>query len=131
MSMAARAYGRTQGETASRERLMVLLFEATLRHIRVAAAHLEKGRPRDAAAPLARASEIVSELVATLDHARAPELCAQLQKIYLFVSARLLAASMDRSAGPAREAERALAPVAEGFAEAVRLQERGAAAPAR
>jgi flagellar protein FliS len=131
MSMAARAYGRTQSETASRERLMVLLFEAALRHIRVAAAHLEKGHVREASTPLGKASDIVTELLGTLDHARAPELCAQLQKIYLFTNARLLAAIADRNPAAAREAERALVPVAEGFAEAVRTIERGAAAPAR
>ena len=32
----ARIYARTQNETASKERLMVLLFEAALRHMRTA-----------------------------------------------------------------------------------------------
>jgi flagellar protein FliS len=127
MTYASRAYGRTQGETASRERLMVLLFETALRCVRVAATHLDAGRVREAAPQLARATDIVTELFGTLDHARAPELCAQLSQIYLFANARLLVATVDHSAAAARDAEKALAPIADGFAQAVRAVERGQA----
>jgi flagellar protein FliS len=127
MTTATRAYGRTQGETASRERLMVLLFETALRDIRVAVATLAGGRPHEAARPLGRATEIVTELIATLDHSRAPELCSHLAQVYLFAHGRLLIASVDHDAEAAREAERALAPIADGFAQAVRAVERGQA----
>ena len=42
--LAIRKYAQTQNETASKERLMVLLFEAALRHMRRAAVSLEGGR---------------------------------------------------------------------------------------
>jgi flagellar protein FliS len=125
MTYASRAYGRTQSETASKERLMVLLFETALRSIRVAATHLDAGKVREAAPLLARATDIVTELLGTLDHARAPELCTQLSQVYLYANNRLLVATMDRSAAAARDAERALAPIADGFAQAVRAVERG------
>jgi flagellar protein FliS len=131
MTNASRAYSRTQGQTASRERLMVLLLETALKNVRAGAAALEAKRPADANAALAKAADIVTELLATLDHTRAPELCRQLSEIYVFVSGRLLAALTARDPGAAREAERALAPVVDGFVEAVRAVERGAAGAGR
>ncbi|MCC6335704.1 MAG: flagellar protein FliS [Myxococcales bacterium] len=116
---AARAYARTQHETASKERLMVLLFEAALKHIRAGAAALEEGKKQDAVVPLTRAGEIVSELSATLDVTRAPELGQALKDVYLFVSGRLLRAAAVGQAEAAREAERAFAPIVEAFAQVV------------
>ena len=49
--LAIRRYANTQNETASKERMMVLLFEAALRHMRRAAAALESGRSADAVRP--------------------------------------------------------------------------------
>ncbi len=113
------AYAKTQAETASKERLMVMLFETALRHIRTGAGLLEQGRPREAVTPLTKANDIVAELRSTLDVARAPELCEHLGELYLFVCARLLRAGIAHDAVAAREAERAFAPVVEAFATAV------------
>lgn len=114
----AHRYAHTQAETASRERLMVLLFEAALKHMRTAAAALERGRPAEARPGIARSGDIVALLQASLDHSRAPELCDRLSEIYRFVCQRLLQANVDTDPRALREAERALAPVAEGFAGA-------------
>ena len=113
------AYAKTQAETASKERLMVMLFETALRHIRTGAVALEEGRGRDAVTPLTKANDIVAELRATLDPTRAPELCEHLGELYLFVCARLLRAGIALDAVAAREAERAFAPVVEAFSTAV------------
>ncbi|ABC81112.1 flagellar export chaperone FliS [Anaeromyxobacter dehalogenans] len=122
MNPAARRYAQAERQTASPERLLVLLFQAALRNVRAGAAALEAGRPAEAARPLTLASDIVVELHATLDRPRAPELCDQLAAVYRFVCDRLGAAALARDARAAREAERALAPVAEAFeAVAARL----------
>ena len=77
MSLAQR-YATTQNETASKERLMVLLFEAALRHIRSARTALEEKRVNDAHGLLTKATAIVTELLSTLDHNQAPQLCETL-----------------------------------------------------
>jgi flagellar protein FliS len=127
----ARRYTQAQSETASPERLMVLLFEAGLRHMHTAAAALDEGRAVEAEPSLTRAGEIVSELMCTLDPSHgAGDLCETLTDLYQFVNGRLLLASSQRDPEKAREAARVFAPIAEGFREAVaRLQaERGAEA---
>lgn len=116
---AARAYARTQNETASRERLMVLLFEAALKHIRTGAKALEAGDRVGAVTPLTKAGDIVAELSASLDVSRSPELGQVLKDVYLFVSGRLIRAASTGQAEAAREAERVFAPIVEAFAEVV------------
>ena len=119
MNPAARRYVQAARETASPERLMVLLFQAALRHIRTGASSLEGGRALEGSKSLLKASDIVLELLATLDHSKAPELCASLAAVYRFVSARLTSAALSRDARAAHEAERAFAPVADAFEQAV------------
>jgi flagellar protein FliS len=124
--LAIRKYAQTQNETASKERLMVLLFEAALRHMRRAAVSLETGRAVEAGTPLNKAGDIVAELLATLDHSRAPQLCRQLSDVYIFVADRLIAAGGSKNPVAVREAERVFAPIAEAFSQAVtQLQGQG------
>jgi|JI102314A1RNA_FD_contig_61_2400891_length_886_multi_2_in_0_out_0_3 flagellar protein FliS len=116
---AARAYARATSETASKERLMVLLFEAALRHMRVAAGHLDAKNVIEALPLLTKASDIVTELAATLNPQAAPELSQTLGEVYLFVAERLAVGAVSKDARAVREAERAFAPVVEGFQQAV------------
>jgi flagellar protein FliS len=118
MNPAARRYAAASRETASPERLLVLLFQTAVRNIRAGAAALEAG---DAAGTrsLVKASDIVVELHATLDTGKAPELCAQLADVYRFVCKKLGDAALSRNPRAARDAERALAPIAEAFETAV------------
>jgi flagellar secretion chaperone FliS len=117
--LAIRKYAQTQNETASKERLMVLLFEAALRHMRRAAASLENGQPGEAGPALNKAGDIVAELLATLDHTRAPQLARQLSDIYIFVADRLIKAGGTKNPVAVREAERVFAPIADAFSTAV------------
>jgi flagellar protein FliS len=116
---AVRRYAQSQAETASPERLTVLLFEAALRHMRTGAAALEERRFGEANTALAKAGDIVVELHATLDVQRAPDLCQRLGEVYRFVCLRLLNGNLARDPRLVREAERAFAPLAEAFAGAV------------
>ncbi len=115
----AQRYAQAQAETASRERLLVLLFEAAMRHMRAGASALESGDVASASRSLARAGDIVVELRGALRRSVAPELCDRLGDVYAFVCKRLLDGSARRQPAAVREAERVFAPVASAFAEAV------------
>ncbi len=128
MNPAATRYAQSQRQTASPERLMVLLFQAALKNIRNGATHLTSGRYTEGARALLKAADIVVELHATLDRPKAPQLCDQLGEVYHFVCGRLNAAALSRDVRAAREAERVFAPVAEAFEAAVASLQAGAAA---
>lgn len=116
----ARRYAQAQNETASPERLMVLLFEAALRHMRTGAAALEGGRLAEANDAISKATDIVLELDATFDRPRFPELGESVGLVYQFVCQRLLSAGLRRDPVLVREAERVFFPVADAFSSAVR-----------
>jgi flagellar protein FliS len=117
----ARRYAQSSAQTASKERRMVMLFEKALQGMRSGASALEAGRVADANRVLSNALEIVVELHATLDRARAPQLCDQLGEVYRFVCTRVGEANLQRDPRLAREAERAFAPIADAFAQAVAM----------
>ena len=115
---AALRYGQTQNQTSSKERLMVLLFQAALRNMRNGAAALEQQKKSEATKLLGKANDIVLELHATLDARVAPALAEQLGEIYRFVAARLLTGMMKGDVRSVREAERAFAPLVDAFEQA-------------
>lgn len=89
MSFAALQYQSARVSTASPVQVVVSLYEGALRFLREALA-LEQAR--DVArrgVALSRAHAIVSELRATLDHERAPEMSKQLEGLYEFTLDRI------------------------------------------
>lgn len=119
MNPYARRYAEAERETASSERLMVLLFQAALRHMRSGIAALENGSPGEAGRSFKKASDIVLELHHTLDHRKSPDLCERLSALYRFVCVRLGSATLSRDLVAAREAESVFAPIALAFEKAV------------
>lgn len=115
----ARAYAKANHETASKERLMVLLFEAALRHMRHAATLFEQQKPGEALPLLTKASDIVAELAGTLDLEKAGALGPMLSDVYVFVAERLAVAAWSRDPKIVNEAARAFAPIVEAFQQAV------------
>ncbi len=120
----ARLYLDTHRQTASRERLMLMLFDAALANIRTGAELLEFKRKLPASRPLIRATEIVAVLRQTLDPSRDTALCRNLTDVYVFVEARLIAAYSGGDPRHAREAERVLAPIAAAFTQVIATAQR-------
>lgn len=116
---AAHRYTDVRNTTASKERLMVMLFETALRHMRTAARHLENKDRRTASPLIEKACQIVLELQATLKPEVAPKLTENLIEIYTFTAARLCRANITGDVKDLRQAERAFAPIVDGFVQAV------------
>ena len=91
---AVRTYQKVQLESASPAKLLDELYERLLRDVAEAD---EAIRGRNAALKgerVAHALAIVGELRAALDHRPAPELTAQLDALYEFMTARLTRANV-------------------------------------
>jgi len=115
-------YGEVRSTTASKEQILALLLEAALAGIRAGRSALEEKRPLEAGKPLLKATQIIQQLMATLDRRVAPGLCDNLGKAYAFVCQRLLVASTRKDARAAEEAERVFTPVAEGLLDGIRRE---------
>jgi flagellar protein FliS len=100
MSFAVAQYRSNQVQTASPARVIVQFYDGALKFIRLASQAIEA---RDLAAKgthLSRAHAIVSELRANLDPTRAPELCAELDRLYVFVLDAITEANIKADSKP-------------------------------
>ncbi len=100
MSFAVAQYRSNQVQTASPARVIVQFYDGALKFIKLATCAIEA---RDYAAKgvhLSRAHAIVSELRANLDATRAPELCAELERLYVYVLDCITEANVKADAKP-------------------------------
>lgn len=98
MSFAVAQYRSSQAQTASPARVVVQFYDGALKFIRLGAQALSERDYATKGRHLLRAHEIVSELRANLDPTRAPELCEELDRLYVYVLERITAANMKADA---------------------------------
>jgi flagellar protein FliS len=94
----AAAYKQSSILTASPAQLVVMLYDGARRYLFQAAAAMREGDSTVSEQRLRRAEDILSELLATLDHERGGEIASRLQGIYVFCKAELIRARVDRDA---------------------------------
>ena len=95
---AANAYRRVDLESAPKQDVLGRLFERFGADLVAARTAIAAKDIVAKAAAFDHALRIVGELEASLDHTAAPELCAQLQSLYRFVSDALI--KVNRSLDP-------------------------------
>ena len=93
-----------------------LLYQRAISSVADARAHLKHKRIAERSAAIMRAYAAVHQLLAALRPEAAPELCKQLQGLYLYIQQRLLDANMQQADPPLAEALRLLTTLAEAWA---------------
>lgn len=116
---AAHRYVDVRNTTASKERVLVMLLETGLRHMRGATRLLEAKDRRAATPLLQKAIDIVLALQSTLKPEVAPKMVDDLIHLYTFTATRLGRALTTGNPVDVRQAERAFAPIVDGFTQAV------------
>lgn len=117
--MPARRYQAVAQNTASRERLLVLLLQRAHALMEQTAVAFEVGEAKKADDALDKTLAIVTELSDTLDPSKGQALCTALGEVYAFVIWKLVQAQRSRSADDVRAAGRSLRPIVEAFEAAV------------
>ncbi|NMB74016.1 MAG: flagellar export chaperone FliS [Myxococcales bacterium] len=105
--------------TADRGQLLLMLYDGALRFNGQAVDEIGRGQYLKALPYMRRVMAIVQELSAMLDHSRAPEICANLERLYQFVLDRIVAAQTDRSAKPLADVTRILGDLRQTWQEAL------------
>ncbi len=119
--MRARAvqnYAQHSVQTASREQLLLALYDKAIRDTREAAELIRRQDIPAKAKRIQSASNIVGELAATLDFLVAPELCETLARIYSYLQFRLTYAHLHMDATAAEEAVELLSHLRETWRQA-------------
>ena len=115
-------YLKSKVLTADRGQILLMLYDGAIRYSRQAALAYEQQKPLEALPFMGRMLNIVQELQAALDYKQNPELCANLESLYLFVQDRLLAAQQNKEATPLHEAEDILADLRDTWRKALEQQ---------
>lgn len=117
---AANPYLESQVLTASSERLLVMLHDGLIRQAELASEALERGKLDTAHEALARAQEIVAELIASLRQDVDPEFTGNLLELYHFVHRQLAAANLHHRPEPIGDCLAVVRLQREAWAEAIR-----------
>jgi flagellar secretion chaperone FliS len=95
------AYRRTNVETATREGLLIMLYDGLLRFMRIAQNAMEANDVVNTHTNLIKAQDIVVELRSSLDMQY--EISHALDALYEYFLRKLVAANVDKSAKPLEE----------------------------
>ena len=112
-------YGTVQASTGSPGQILIMLYDGLFRFLNEAkTAMLEKRRAR-AGELISRAHAILDTLNSTLIPSHAPELCANLEALYLYCMQRLIMANIQTKVEPLDEVLQVLAPLRAAWTEII------------
>jgi flagellar secretion chaperone FliS len=85
-----RKYQKTQVTTASKEKVLLMLYEGAIRFTKRAHQAMEQGKIAEKGTYISKSTAIVSELMATLDFKAGGKLAADLENLYVFMIDKLI-----------------------------------------
>lgn len=85
-----RQYQKTQVTTASREKILLMLYEGAIRFTKQAQIAMREKKIADKGKYISKATAILSELMATLDFKAGGELAVELENLYVFMIDKLI-----------------------------------------
>lgn len=113
----AAAYRRIEAESRSPLELVVLLYDGLLRFLADARRAGEDGDPVRRGHAVSRALAIVGELQSTLDLTRGEATAVELDRLYDYVTGRLIDVTSKQDTAALDEVERLLRPLRDAWAE--------------
>jgi flagellar secretion chaperone FliS len=113
------AYRKTELKTANRETILLMLYAGAIRFLKGA---IEAAEAKDLAERnrlTSKAQGIITELRSVLDFKISPEIATELDRLYDFVSMRLVSATIEHNPEHLKEALRVLQTLHTAWEEAV------------
>ena len=83
-------YQKTAVTTASREKILLMLYEGAIKFNRQARAAMRDGRIAEKGKFISKTTAILSELMATLDFKASPQIALDLENLYIFMIDKLI-----------------------------------------
>lgn len=115
---AANAYKKVDLESAPKDQILERLLDRCVADLGVARQAITDGRIEVKANALRHAQEILIELQAALDHAQAPEICANLARLYTFANERINVANVTLKTSALDDAAQVITAIGGAFREA-------------
>ncbi len=92
-----RQYQKTQVTTASREKILLMLYEGAIRFVKLAQTAMTQKKVAEKGKYVSRATAIISELMATLDFKVGGQLAQDLENLYIFMIDKLIEGNINNN----------------------------------
>ena len=119
MKNANQKYKETSVQSASREKLLLMLYEGCIRFMKQALMAIDKKDIAGRGMNIGRAFDIVNELNNTLNHEVAPEIAKNLEQLYMFVTEQLTKCNATGQKKPLEDALKIMETLYTGWVEAI------------
>jgi flagellar protein FliS len=131
MTRGVDAYRRTEAQSASPLQLIVMLYDGALRYLSEARAAQATGNMRARNQALRRVNDIVAECHSSVDLERGGSVAVELDRLYSYISGRLLDVTVKRDATAIDEVHKLMTTLRGAWAEAATQTASAPATPAK
>ncbi|MAV91092.1 MAG: flagellar export chaperone FliS [Bdellovibrionaceae bacterium] len=119
MKSAYQKYKTTSVQSASREKLLLMLYEAAIRFIKKALKAIDEKDIAERGLNIGKAYDIFMELNNTLDHKSGGEIALNLEQLYMFLTDQLTQANIKGDRKPLEDALKITETLYSGWVEAI------------
>jgi len=117
-------YKQTDLNTASKEKILLMLYEGAIRFSKLAKKAIENNNLSEKGLMLGKTMDIVFELKNTLDEKVAPELASNLDKLYNYLIEELTQANISNDVKPVANVLNVLETLYSAWSEAVTVYQK-------
>ena len=112
-------YKETSVQSASREKLLLMMYEGAIKFMKRAIMACEKGDIAERGLNIGRAFDIIMELNNTLDHEIGGDISANLEQLYIFITNQLTQANISGEVKYLNNSLKVLETLHEGWVQAI------------
>jgi len=110
-------YKETVIATTDNVQVILMLYEGTLNHLKLARGKIESGDIMSKGTHISKATAIVTELSSALDMEKGGEISTNLRRLYDFVLQRLIQGNLNNDTNAVQDAERVIGTLKDGWKE--------------
>ena len=119
MSNGYQKYKTTSIQSASREKLLLMMYEGAIKFTKLALTAAEQKKIADRGSNIGRAYDIILELNNTLDHKVGKEIASNLEQLYMYLTDQLTQANITGDPQFLRNTLKVLETLYDGWSKAV------------
>lgn len=119
MNNAYKKYKQTSVVSASKEKILLMLYEGAIRFTKLAIKGCEEKKIADKGYNIGRAYDIIMELNNTLDHKIGGKIASDLEQLYMFMMEQYTKANITSDPEPLRNNLKILDNLYQGWSQAV------------
>lgn len=121
-------YKTSSVQSASREKILLMLYEGAIRFTKLAISAAEEKKINERCSNLGRAYDIIMELNNTLDHRVGGDVAKNLEQLYMFMMEQYTKANISGEVAPLKSNLKILENLYQGWVQAVekvKLEQKG------